>query len=544
MKNTVYQANHSNNPVSILISCAQKNRKENILNNIVSDTLKEYHENRTIHLHDLEFYDIAYNCIGVSVSDLIGENNLKFTRMLRLLNRRIIELTNLQSGGIGLINFDGDVARYLSVEEDEEILEAFHEFFLDLNVNSRKGSEKPYVTFNFGLDISPAGRRISYLMLKAYLMGDEHGHPLVFPNLVFKIKSGVNYEPNTINHDLLQEALSVTAKRMVPTYFNCDSSFNCEFDAATIGIMGCRTRVATNVNGKNGALNRGNVASTTINLVQLAHRADGSLKKFFILLQEVMIEVKKGLLERMNVLCQNADFTVLYEKGYYLDSSCCDSYKMLSNGTLSIGFIGLWDAIATLHKVSFLKVEDMLPYRDEAYSIVAYMREFTDCATKEEHLNFSLLASAAEGVTGRFAEYDQKCIEIAKKGFYTNSYHVPVDVNIDYFQKCDFEAPFHALCNGGSITYIEFEEIPSGNVEAVNEVVSYAHDADCNYIGINFRMDNCCKCGYVGRIMDTCVVCGSNHIRRLRRVSGYLSEDVSFTTGKKKELSKRTSHWK
>src|SRR5699024_10812520 len=113
-----------------------------------------------------------------------------------------------------------------------------------------------------------------------------------------------------------------SAKRMVPTYFNCDSSFNCEFDAATIGIMGCRTRVATNVNGKNGALNRGNVASTTINLVQLAHRADGSLKKFFILLQEVMIEVKKGLLERMNVLCQNADFTVLYEKGYYLDSSC------------------------------------------------------------------------------------------------------------------------------------------------------------------------------------------------------------------------------
>ena len=421
-------------------------------------------------------------------------------------------------------------------------IEAFRELFLDLNVNSRRGAEKPYVTFNFGLDTTSSGRKISRLMLKAYLLGDEHGRPLIFPNLVFKIKSGVNYEPGTANYDLLQEALSVTARRMVPTYFNCDSSANHDFDAKTIGIMGCRTRVATNINGKARALNRGNVASTTINLVQIAYRAEGSLEQFLAILEGIMYEAKNGLLHRMKLLCEQADFTALYNKSYYCDSANRDAYQMLRNGTLSIGFIGLWDAIATLHQTSFTTVEEMLPYRDEAYQIVANMREFTDKATKEEKLNFSLLASAAEGVTGRFAKHDQEFIKAAKKGFYTNSFHVPVDVSIDCFQKCEFEAPFHFLCNGGSITYIEFEEMPSGNIEAVYEVVSYAHDLGCNYIGINFPMDNCRHCNYVGRIMDICPVCGSQDVRRLRRVSGYLSEDVSFTTGKKNELKKRTPH--
>lgn len=542
MKNSVHQANHSNSPVASLISYAQNQRKEEILHNMVPAKLRDYHEERTIHLHDLEYFDLTYNCIGVSVQDLVGENHMSFRQMLRALGREIVELTNLQSGGIGFINFDGDTARYLGTEEDDEIIDAFHELYLDLNINSRRGTEKPYVTFNFGLDTTSSGRRISQLMLKAYLLGDAHGHPLIFPNLVFKIKSGINYQSETPNHDLLQEALSVTAKRMVPTYFNCDSSTNRDFDAETIGIMGCRTRVATNVNGKIGALNRGNVASTTINLVQLAHRANGSRDQFFTLLEEVMYEVKKGLLHRMKMLCEQADFTVLYEKGYYCDSGKCDAYHMLHNGTLSIGFIGLWDAVATLHQTSFSTAEEMLPYQNEAHRIVAYMREFTDQATKEEHLNFSLLASAAEGVTGRFAKHDQEFIKTAQKGFYTNSFHVPVDVSIDCFQKCEFEAPFHALCNGGSITYIEFEEMPSGNIEAVNEVISYAHDADCNYIGINFRMDNCSHCGHIGRITDICPVCGSHDVRRLRRVSGYLSEDTSFTTGKKFELAKRAAH--
>lgn len=536
------QANCSNSPVAALVAYGQKQRKGFVLQNVVPETLRRHHENGTIHLHDLEYYDLTYNCIGVSVQDLVGRKPMPFSRMIRSLGREIVELTNLQSGGIGFINFDGDAACYPCDQEDEEIIEAFQELFLDLNSNSRRGSEKPYVSFNFGLDTTPAGRRISRMMLKAYLRGDSQGHPLVFPNLIFKLKSGVNYELGTPNHDLLQEAMSVTARHMVPTYFNCDTAANVAFDATTIGIMGCRTRVASNINGKEGALNRGNVAATTINLVQLAHTADGSIEHFFALLKETMIVVKAGLLHRMKTLCEKANFEDCFRKGYYLGSENQNAGQMLHNGTLSIGFIGLWDAVATLHQKSFSSADEMIPYRDEAFSIISFMRDFVDKSTEEESLNFSLLASAAEGVTGRFAESDQGRISAAQKGFYTNSFHVPVDATADCFQKCDLEAPFHALCNGGAITYIEFAEMPSGNVEAVSEIVSYAHDAGCNYIGINFPMDICSNCGYVGRIADICPICTSSEIRHLRRVSGYLSEVSSFTNGKKKELAQRVSH--
>jgi ribonucleoside-triphosphate reductase len=174
------------------------------------------------------------------------------------------------------------------------------------------------------------------------------------------------------------------------------------------------------------------------------------------------------------------------------------------------------------------------------------MRDFTDKATKLEKLNFSLLASAAEGVTGRFAQYDSMNLgmeyDVCKKGFYTNSFHVPVELSVNYRDKIDMEGRFHRLCNGGSITYIELNEMPGINVEAVKEIVEYAYENDCNYIGINFPMDNCKVCGFIGRISDKCPCCHSVEIRRLRRVSGYLSEEKSFTSGKYKELKLRRSH--
>ena len=178
--------------------------------------------------------------------------------------------------------------------------------------------------------------------------------------------------------------------------------------------------------------------------------------------------------------------------------------------------------------------------------IIGHMREYTDKTTAEENLNFSLLASAAEGVTGNFAQYDSinlgKDFDECQKGYYTNSFHVPVNMNISYKDKIAFEGKFHSLCNGGAITYVELKEMPGRNVEAVREIIEYAYQNDCNYIGINFPMDNCKDCGYTGRIMGQCPRCNSAKIRRLRRVSGYLSEEDTFTTGKKKELYERKSH--
>ena len=330
MNKLIDLANRKRNATGEVFQAGQDSRKNYILNNIVPKKNAMKHKNRTCHIHDLEYYDITYNCIGISVDDLIGNHSRSFQNMICALHRSIVELTNAQSGGIGFINFDSDIASYISNESDDEIIEVFHEFFLDLNMNTRKGCEKPYVTFNFGLDTSVNGRRVGFLLLKAF----------IFPNIVFKIKSGINLEKDTVNYDLYQRALSVTAQRMIPTYFNCDSVSNSSYASESIGIMGCRTRVVTNINGKEGSLNRGNVACATLNLVQMAYESNGNMKKFYGLLDENLEAAKELLIHRLNTLSKNEIFEEYYEKNYYLDSEKHNAFEMLKNGTLSIGFIG------------------------------------------------------------------------------------------------------------------------------------------------------------------------------------------------------------
>lgn len=539
-------ANRKRNTAGEVFETGQDYRKKYILNNIVPKKYAEKHNNRTCHIHDLECYDMTYNCLGISAHDMIGSHSRSFRGALSALHRGIVDLTNIQSGGIGFINFDSDIASYIGSESDVEIVDAFRELFLDLNMSTRKGCEKPYVTFNFGLDTSFNGRRASFLMLDAFESGDERGNPFIFPNMVFKMKREINLEKNSVNYDLYCRSLSVTSRRMIPTYFNCDSISNEKYLPETIGIMGCRTRVVTNVNGREGSLNRGNVACVTLNLVQMAYQSEGSIEKFYSLLDENLKSAKEVLLHRFYTLCEKGMFDEYYDKKYYLDSEKCNAFEMLKNGTLSVGFIGLWDAIGTIAGEEMDSIDRMNQYYKTAIGVIQYMREYTDQITQEEHLNFSLLASAAEGVTGNFAQFDNrnpgKNYQACKKGYYTNSFHVPVNMNANYKQKIDLESRFHRLCNGGSITYVELQEMPERNVEAVQEIIEYAYYNNCNYIGINFPMDNCISCGFTGRIADECPCCKSDRVRRLRRVSGYLSEESNFTTGKKKELYERIAH--
>lgn len=546
MKRVIDLANRKRNAAGVISEAGQESKKNEVLSSIVPKRYAQKHNSRTCHIHDLEYYNIVYNCLGISVKDMVGERKRSFGNMMNALHRAIVELTNMQSGGIGFIHFDSDVAAYIEEESSEEIIEIFHEFFLNLNMNTRKGCENPYVTFNFGLDTSKKGRRASLLMLEAYEQGDDRGNPFIFPNMVFKIKSGVNREEDTENHDLYEKALSVTAKRMVPTYFNCDSTANAPFPADTIGIMGCRTRVVTNVNGTEGSLNRGNVACVTLNLVQMAYQSQGDLDRFYTILDENLTDARAVLLHRFQTLCGQGIFEEYYGKGYYLGAESRDAREMLKNGTLSIGFIGLWDAMAVLKGCTIDSASVMKEYYAQAIAIIRHMREYTDKITKEDHLNFSLLATAAEGVTGNFAQYDSihqgKDFEVCKKGYYTNSFHVPVNMSVSYQEKIALEGEFHSLCNGGSITYVELREMPGRNVEAVREIVEYACRMDCNYIGINFPLDDCTDCGYMGRITEKCPCCQSAAIRRLRRVSGYLAQEDRFTAGKRKELKDRRFH--
>lgn len=544
MTNDITQANGQTNAIYHVVKSGEDALKKEILENIPF-TYAENHRNRLVYIHDLEYYKTTYNCIGISVQDMIKNPPRDFCAMLRELYRKIVDLTNWQSGGIGFINFDGDAKLYITDETDIQIQEAFHEFFLDLNMDVRKGCEKAYVTFNFGLDNSENGRRISLALLSAYLQGDECGNPLVFPNLVFKLKSGINVEPETPNYDIYQKALEITAKRMVPTYFNCDSVSNRNFSPETIGIMGCRTRVADNLYGKTGSLNRGNVACVTLNLVQMALRSETDWNIFYSQLDQALIDARDVLLHRFQTLCQEGPLKGYYKKEYYLDAEQQEAVSMLQNGTLAIGFIGLWDAFAVMYNKTADSCGFLEEHYTEAFSLIQYMRNFTDQATKDFHMNFSLLATAAEGVTGKFAKHDEDAFpqyhSVLQDSYYTNSFHTPVQIKLGYRKKIQLESAFHTLCNGGSITYIELAEMPMRNIEAVQEIVEYAYQMNCNYIGINFPLDICKHCGYVGRINHICPHCHSDQIKRLRRVSGYLAEEDRFTPGKKRELQDRVS---
>ena len=539
-------ANSTGNAAGAIVKAGEDAVKARLLESVVPAEAVRNHKGRTVHIHDFEYYSITYNCIGIRVSDLIGNGPRSFRRAIRDLGRGIVWLTNVQSGGIGFLDFDTDMATFLDESYgDDDAIDDIRNFFYDLNCFTRKGCEKPYVTFNFGLNTSDRGRRVSSLLLKAYAMGDDKGNPFIFPNLVFKLKGSVNVCEGTPNNDLYRKALAVTASRMVPTYFNCDSPANKDAPADEIGIMGCRTRVVANLYGQASGMNRGNVACVTMNLVQLAFRSGGSLDRLQELIGSTMEQARDLLLHRFENLAENADFSEMRTHRVYLDQDK-DAHSMLRNGTLSIGFIGLWDALSVLHGIQWGGIEDMLPYREEALSIVRYMRSRTDAYTEQCRLNFSLLASAAEGVSGNFAEYDAenegKGQSVCQKGYYTNSFHIPVFIHADYMEKVDMEAPFHEVCNGGSITYVEMEEMPGRNVEAVQEVVEYAWKGGCNYIGVNFPLDNCKDCGFTGRISGGCPKCGSSNVRRLRRVSGYLAEEDTFTKGKHREMLQRTPH--
>ncbi|SEQ56534.1 anaerobic ribonucleoside-triphosphate reductase [Butyrivibrio sp. TB] len=547
----IENANMKKNAMQMVYSCGQNIIKTNVLTATIPLKLAQLHENCSYHIHDLEFYKSTYNCLGLSISDMVGGKNIGFAHMLRQLFRGIVDLTNRQSGGIGFINFDEDASHFVGEETREEMVVLLNEFFNDLNSLSRKGCEAPYVTLNIGLSTSEKGRKVSSAILDAFIEGDAERKPFIFPNLVFKLKKGVNMVIDDCNYDLLQKAYRVTAKHMIPTYFNTDSSYNKTFDAKSLGIMGCRTRVASNVSGdKDGALNRGNIASLTINLPQIAYKSHKNLTSFYLELDELLDSAKELLLHRYTTLAESATLQWLAEKKYYLGHckflDTLDNTDMLRNGTLAIGFIGLWDAVGIIND-GINGIEDIEKHYEEGLEIVKHIREYTDKLTKETGLNFSVLATAAEGTTGRFAKYDQTHMGEGhiecQKGFYSNSFHVPVELSIPYWKKCEIEGPFHALCNGGAITYMEFSEMPYHNVLAVQMAIEKAYKEDCGYIGINFPLDICSCCGYRGRLTDICPKCSSKKIDRYRRVSGYLAEEKTFADGKKAEVQRRRSHF-
>lgn len=458
--------------------------------------------------------------------------------------RLITMLTNEQSGGIGFINIDEDLSMFCEEIEEKRLIKIVRRFFKDLNLPLRNGYEKAYVSFNLGLSQSDAGRKACKAFLKAFLKGDlETKEPFIFPNIIFKVKKGINKEEGDRNYDLFIEALEVTSQRMNPTYFNCDSFELRGLDEEKIGIMGCRTLLGRNLYGIDGAVKRGNIATVSINLPRIARKSKNE-EEFFYLLEEVCSKAKKLLLKRYNLLLENRveNFNYILKNDLFCGAKEALKFKDLKecfkHGTLSIGFIGLFDAIGYLkkEKIDLEMIENSL---DLAEKIMKKMRSLTDIYSKENRLNFSLIATAGESLCYKFAKDD------LTKEYYTNSFHVPVYISISPFRKMEIESMFSKYCNGGSISYVEFETPILNNISAVEDIVKFGINLGEQYIGINFPLDYCKNCHTTSVFKgESCSVCGSKELVKLRRVSGYLSLKETLKNGKKQEEADRIAHFK
>lgn len=417
-------------------------------------------------------------------------------------------------------------------DTERETLQAMEGFIHNLNtMHSRAGAQVPFTSINFGTDTTPAGRLVSKYLLVATENGLGKGETPIFPISIFKVKSGINYEPGDPNYDLFKKSMEVSAKRLFPNFCFIDAPYNLKYykpgDYRTeIATMGCRTRVFASVFPESDGIvtGRGNCSFTTVNLVRigikhgicLGERKEADWDGFYKELDEKMDLVKDELLERFEFQGKQrvCNFPFLMGQGNWFGSEKLgwnDTLRdVIKHGTLSIGFIGLAETLVAM--VGKHHGEDA-DARELGLDIITHMREKCDEYSKKYHLNFSLLATPAEGIAGRFTKIDRKEFGTIKgvtdREFYTNSFHVPVYYPISAFDKIEIEAPYHNLCNAGHITYIELDGDPSQNLPAFEAVIRKMHDSGIGYGSVNHPVDRDPVCGFSGIIKgERCPHCG------------------------------------
>ena len=412
---------------------------------------------------------------------------------------------------------------------DKRTYQAMEAFVHNLNtMHSRAGAQVPFSSINFGTDTSPEGRMVMKNYLHSVDAGLGKNETPIFPISIFKVKEGVNYNKEDPNYDLFRLSCEVSAKRLFPNFSFMDSSFNKPYfkgDYNTeVAYMGCRTRVMGNIVDENKAVTpgRGNLSFTSINLPRLGikhgivsglEKAD--LKGFFDELEETMDMVKDQLLERFEIQCNKRiyNFPFLLEQGVWIDSDKLKPTdrlrKVLKHGTLSIGFIGLAETLKALigkHHGEDPEAQKL------GLKIVKFMRDKCDEYAKEYNLNFTCLATPAEGLSGRFVNIDRaiygKIKGVTDREYYTNSFHVPVYYNISIADKIKLEGPYHKYTNAGHISYIELDGDVSTNIDAFEKIVRLMKENDFGYGAINHPVDRDPVCGYVGVIKDVCPGCG------------------------------------
>lgn len=448
------------------------------------------------------------------------------------------------------------------VEVERSTYQAMEAFVHNLNtMHSRAGAQIPFSSINYGTDITPEGRLVTKYLLKATESGLGNGETPIFPIHIFRVKEGINYNPEDPNYDLFKLACQVSAKRLFPNFAFLDAPFNLKYykpgrPETEIAYMGCRTRVIGNVHDteRETTFGRGNLSFTTLNLPKIALESQGDQVLFFEKLDRRVDLILEQLLERFEIQARKRvkNFPFLMGQGIWMDSEKLgwndEIREVIKHGTLSLGFIGLAECLTALTGKHHGESEDA---QKLGLEIISHLRNRMDQASAAHSLNFSLIATPAEGTAGRFVKMDRvkygEMPGVTDREYYTNSFHIPVYHKINAFNKIKLEAPYHELTNAGHITYVELDGDPCHNLDAFEKVVRAMKEAGIGYGSINHPIDRDPLCGYTGIIGETCPSCGreegQHKFERIRRITGYLVGTLDrFNDAKHAEEKDRVKH--
>lgn len=604
----------SETPSGMMYKLASETSKENTMKCLLSKEAREAVEGNYIHIHDMDYYPTkSLTCLQHPLEKILKEGfraghgasrpakRIETATMLACISMETVQ--NEMHGGQAFPAFDfalapyvrktfieeldkvseitgRDYSNYYDVELDEYVVDksssnpvqiamnhtvdrvyqAMESFVHNANtIHSRGGNQVVFSSINYGTDTSAEGRCVIRELLKTTYRGVGNGETPIFPIQIFKVKKGVNANPEDRNYDLLQMSYKVTAKRFFPNYINLDAPFNhhdkwdindperWKYETAT---MGCRTRVFENRHGEKTSIGRGNLSFTTVNLVRLALESK-NLDDFYHLLTKYVDIAVRQLMDRYEYqrTARKKQFPLLMSGMWEGSDKLRKRAKVgdvLKQGTLSVGFIGLAECLIAL--CGYHHGENVLA-QQLGLEIVKRMKERCDYWAEYYDMNISVLATPAEGLSGRFVKKDRAdfgLIEnVTDRDYYTNSNHIPVWYKCTMEQKLKIEAPYHALTLAGHIAYLEVDGDPEKNVQAVKQMVELMLKYNVGYGSINHARARCLDCGYESGsdLFDKCPKCDSENVDVLERITGYLVGGTNrWNAGKKAELKDRVSH--
>lgn len=595
---------NGDSPMGAMLQYGANTAKEYNLEYLIKPAIAELHRDGWIHIHDLDFYAWTTTCTQIELRKLFkngfntGHGHLRAPKSIgsyaALAAIAIQSNQNDQHGGQSVVDFDYAMAEgvrctyqkylkegyeicerlndlkdkawildYAMEKTTRDTYQAMEGFIHNLNtMHSRAGAQVPFSSINYGTDTSWEGRLAIEQLLLATEAGLGHGETPIFPIQIFRVKEGVNYNPDDPNYDLFKLAMKVSAKRLFPNFAFIDAPFNLQYykpghPETEVAYMGCRTRVMGNVydSSREIAPGRGNLSFTSINLPRLGIESKGDYLTFFKLLDKMLDATMQQLLDRYKIQASRVvrNFPFLMGEGVWMDSdglSPDDTVgEVLKHGTLSIGFCGLAECLVALNGKHHGEDEFS---QELGLRIVGYIRDYCNRKSTELGMNVTCLATPAESLAGRLLRSDRERYGIIKgvtdREYYTNSFHVPVYYHLPALKKIDIEAPYHALTNAGHISYVELDGDPTKNLVAFERVVRHMKEAGIGYGSINHPVDRDPVCGYNGIINDTCPCCGRSEadgvlFERIRRITGYLVGTLDkWNDAKRAEERDRVKH--